>query len=252
MSHIAQQNSRIIHGKFASLVRRACHSLRVKNTHLGELKLYIFQALRSNTLAMSDINAAATIDELFRLIAKQGLWSYLDYDLLESIIREFAEGDESLQGMLEGYRHQLSGFKLSTLLELYIQFVQPENDELQQAAGEDLLPKCDPDPALFKRLTVKTNAKITDHSLNYVYELRERVSRFVSLPPLVLVLDKIAKGCVCVTWRIPAEFAAQVVRAVRKNKDQVDTELRALTITVGNEQVYRNPVEVMTLSNRKF
>ncbi len=236
----------MIYGKFASLVRRACRSLRVKNTHLGELKLYIFQVLGSNTLAMSDIDDAATVDELFRLLAKQGLWSYLDYDLLEKVIREFSEGDESLQGMLEDYQQQLSGFKLSILLDSYIQFVQPEDEQLQQAAADDLLPKRDPDPALFKRLMVKTNAEITDHSLDYVYELRKRVSRFMSLPPVVLVLDKIAEGCVCVTWRIPAEFTAQVIRAVQENKDQVDTELGALTITVGNEQVYHNPVEVTT------
>ncbi len=132
------------------------------------------------------------------------------------------------------------------MLETYIQFVQPEDGQLQQAAGEDLLPKCDPDPTLFKRLMVKTDAEITDHSLNYIYTLSKRVSRFVSLPPIVLVLDNIAEGCVCVTWRIPAEFTAQVIRAVRDNKDLVDAELGALTITVGNEQIYCSPVEVTT------
>ncbi len=57
---------------------------------------------------------------------------------------------------------------------------------MQQAASEDLLPKRDPDLALLKRFTVMANAKITEHSLDYVYELRRRVSRFVSSKPLTL------------------------------------------------------------------
>ncbi len=231
----------MINEKFASVVTQTARSLRLKNVHIGELKLFVFHALTSNTLATSTLDAANTVDELFMAIARQGLWSYLDYDLLESIVREFAEG---LRSMLEEYQHQLSGFILSTLLETYIQNVQPENDQLQQAAGEDLLPKRDPDPALFKRLSAKTKARITEHSLSYVYELRDRLSRFVSLPRMALVLEKVAEGCVCVTWRIPADLTAQVIRAVQENKDRVDTEVGALTITVGDAQVYHNPVEV--------
>ncbi len=245
-SAVAKQNSRMINRKFASLVRRVFSRLQVKKIDIEELKLYLFQAYRSNSLAASSLNAATTVNELFIAIARLGLWNYLDYELLESIIDEFAEGDESFQGLLVDYQQQLSGFKLSTLLDIYIQFVQPENERLQQAAGDDLLPKRDPDPAFFTKLSVKTGVEISEHWLNYVYELRKRLSRFISLPPIALLLDKIAEGCVCVTWRIPTEFAAQVIRAVQENKDQVDTELGALTITVGSEQVYRNPVEVTT------
>ncbi len=245
-SAISKQNSRLINRTFASLVRRVFSRLQHKMIDIEELKLYLFQAFSSNSLAASSLDAATTVSELFIAIARLGLWDYLDYELLERVIGEFAEGDEGLQGMLEDYQQQLSAFKLATLLETYIQFIQPENEQMQLATGEVLLPKLDPDPTFFVKLSIKTDAEISEHSLSYVYELRKRLSRFVSLPPIALVLDKIAEGCVCVTWRFPAEFSTQVVKAVRENKELVKTELGALTIVVGSEQVYHNPVEVTT------
>ncbi len=186
---IAKQNSRLINRKFASLVRRACRSLRLKNINIEEVKLYIIHAFKSESLAMSALEAATTLHELFIAVGRLGLWDYLDIDLLEGIIEEFAAGDLHLQSMLEGYLQDITGFKLSTLLETYIQSIQPESDQFQLATVEELLPKREVNPNLFTSLSIKTKAKITDHSLDYVYELRKKLARFVSLPPITLLLE---------------------------------------------------------------
>ncbi len=248
-SDLARENLDLITRKFASLIHRVCRSLRVKNTHVEDLKTYITHLLKSKSLATSDVlDKATTVNELFRAIRKLGLWDYLHTRLLEAVIEEYTVEDPSLPSMLQDYHQDLAAFKLSTMLDTYIDVIQPESEHSQSAVGEGLLPVREPNPVLFTGLTIKTEAKITEHSLEYIDMLGKKVAQFMSLPPMVLVLDKIARGCVCVKWRIPIEFSAQAVRAVQENKNLVVPSLGAVRITVGSEQVYCDPTEVRPTS----
>lgn len=161
------------------------------------------------------------MDDLLAAIKCLGLWDYLNYELLENIIKEYATEGSGLHAKLEEYQGALGGFKLSIMLDTYIEFVQPESEECQLAANENLLPEYRPDSAFYTTLQVKVNITLTEHSLEYIFELKRHLCQTLSLPPLTLILDRIARGCVCVTWRIPTEFASQVTRAVHAREEEL-------------------------------
>lgn len=243
---LAQHNLKLITKKFASLVRRVTRNLREKGVPVEDLRVYLVHHLKFSSIKKSHaFSSAATIGDLLAAIKQLGLWDYLHIELLEDIIDEYATEDPSLQDMLQDYKQELAGFKLTTKLDQYVKFVQPVSEHSQYEAAEDLLPMCHPDADLFRKLSIVVGAKITEHSLKYVFELRKKVCRFLSLPPFAVILDKVDKGSVCVTWRIPAEFMSQVMQMVQDNRNRVDPELGAMSITVGNERVYCDPTEVI-------
>ena len=90
---------------------------------------------------------------------------------------------------MEEYEQELTGFKLATELDTYISTVQPEMEVVEVG---DYPPRGDPDPALFKRLSIKFNLDVTKHSFDYIDNLWNATAEELHLPPLAVLLAKLA------------------------------------------------------------
>ena len=71
-----------------------------------------------------------------------------------------------------------------------------------------------PQEELFSLLTTKIRGvNITDQSLT---DLWEPLQKQFSLPKHILVIYKIAKGCLEITWCIPSELATYVIQKAKE------------------------------------
>ena len=242
-STLAEYNHFQIKQEFAHLVTRTFQYLLHQPDIVETLKVFLVQlyqpesfdskSFKSESFITSTLEAAATLGELFRAIVKKGFWSYINYHLLSSIIKEFSGDDQELPRMLEKYEQALTGFKLTTKLEVYMTTIQP---------GTELIPKQDPDPALFTRLSLKFNLDVTKHSFDYIDKLWKALARQLRLPLLAVLLEKVASNCIQVTWCIPSVLASYVIKMVRQCASSLAEVWGVLTVTMEDETVF--PEEV--------
>ena len=156
--------------------------------------------------------SSSTISEIFRAIGKQGLWSYWDYFLLQSLVEEFVSDDTDLQMSIQQYGEELTGFFFTTTIESYLEEVvrsSPPSDSEQ-------LPSPCPDNKLFSQLSLKfkLDRDITKRSLEYIRQLWESLGKKSRLPLHTILLQKVEEGCICITWMIPFHLMHQLVRGL--------------------------------------
>ena len=165
------------------------------------------------------LEAAKNLDEIFRALGKYGLWDYINYYLLQSIIEEFAGDDDELNGMMEQYQQDLTGYVLTLQIQTYLDtthYVLPiftTRDSESVAGGTVQSQQKD---ELFNKLSVKTDANVTDHSLSYVINLWQSLAKQFALPQLAMILHNIAEGCIGITWLIPANLVKYVTRMAQE------------------------------------
>ena len=170
----------------------------------------------------------ANISEMFEMLTVEGVWDFMNYYLLESIIEEY--GDDRTMAMMERYKQDLTGYLLVTKIKDYLDAVDLEHPTHR------ILPI--PQEELFSLLTTKTDGvNITNQSLKYVKDLWESLQKQFSLPKHILVLYKIGDGCLEITWRIPSESAAYIIRKA-KESDRYFKEKQFFRVSVDGVHIY--------------
>ena len=168
------------------------------------------------------------ISEMFEMLTVEGVWDFMNYYLLESIIEEY--GDDRTKAMMEQYKQDLTGYLLVTKIKDHLDAVDLEHPTRR------ILPI--PQEELFSLLTTKTEGvNISDHTLKYVKDLWESLRKQFSLPKHILVLYKIGDGCLEITWCIPSKLAAYVVRKAKESEDYF-REQQFLRVSVDGVHMY--------------
>ena len=170
------------------------------------------------------LESARSLDEIFRALGKHGLWDYINYYLLQSIIEEFAGDDDELNGMMGQYQEDLTGYVLTLQIQTYLDttpYVQPTRDG-EHLNGETASPQQKHE--LFYKLSVKTNHNVTDHSLSYVTNLWQSLAKQFTLPRPAMILHNIAEGCIGITWLIPANLVEHVTRLAQETTNMFAEE----------------------------
>ena len=194
------------------------------------------------------IESAESLNELIRKISRKGLWDYLNYGLLQSIIKEFASDDGELNEMMEHYQEALTGHILTLKIQTYLEATRNEHPNAtsdSEMSGEEIVPSL-PQPIklkLFRKLSMKVDVYVADYTLDYVIDLWQSLRKQFKLPRPAMILDKIAEGCICITWLIPANLATHVTRMVRETSDMF-AEQQILRVTLDEQCIY--PMETLT------
>ena len=164
------------------------------------------------------LESTGSLDEIFCALGKYGLWDYLNYYLLQTIIEEFASDDDELKNMMEQYQRDLTGHVLTLQIETYLNAIHPNATSDSENSDEETVPAIPPQQRreLFKKLTCKIDTKITDHTLAYVSKVWESLSNQFALPRPAMILLRIAEGCLGITWLIPANLVKRVTRIAQK------------------------------------
>ena len=259
---IAQRNIQKIQGKFSALVTKSCRRLqsrkikiKVKDIQTFLVTMYSSPKSRDGSDTVTTVvESARNLDEIFRALSKHRLWDYLNYYLLQSIIEEFASDDDELNGMMKQYQQDLTGHILTLQIQAYLETV---NSELPPVTANDnenptdeivsALPpqqNCE----LFKKLTLKVKANVSDRSLSYVDDLWRSLTNQFALPRPALILHNIAKGCIGITWLIPANLVKYVTKMARETTNMFAEE-NVLRVTLEEQCIYPMEAELPLLES---
>lgn len=155
-----------------------------------------------------------TVVDVFRAITNNKLWSYLNYNPLQEICKEFGKDDPMFKEWLNKYVLDLAGFKATTKIIDYIE----EHSNKEDADDSELDDPERPlsqyaaryDKRYYRKLTLKLKVKVTKESLEYIDEFWRSVADLFSLTSLPVLLDSIHEGCTEITWLIPTKAASQI------------------------------------------
>ena len=243
---IAQCNIQMIKGKFSSLVTKSCTRLQSRAINIKHVQTFLVTMYSSpkssdgSDMVTTVLESATSLDEIFRALSKCGLWDYLNYFLLQNIIKEFARDDDELNGMMVQYQKDLTGHILTLKIETYVNATHYEHSK-----GENMTDKITASPPsseLFKKLSVKVEANVTDHSLNYVTDLWQSLANLFLLPQPAMILHNIAEGCVGIMWFIPANLVKHVTRMARETSNKF-AEQNILNVMLEEQCIYSMDIE---------
>ena len=104
------------------------------------------------------------------------------------------------------------------------------------------------DKRYYRKLSVKVRAKVTEKSMQYVYELWKSLVSNLLLPSLTAILDSVLDDCILVTWLIPTKHTPELVKKAHANPDFFQ-EHNVLWATVDDDEYLYNYEEEPMIQN---
>ena len=102
---------------------------------------------------------------------------------------------------------------------------------------------------LFNKLTVKIDANVTDHTLEYVNNLWKSLTNQFALPRLAMILHKVAEGCIGVTWLFPANLVKHITTMVQETANKFAEE-HILSVMLEEKCIYPMETEPSVLDTK--
>ena len=232
---IARRNVRKIQGKFSTLVTTSRRRLHSRGIDVADIQTFLVTMYSSpdtrdggDTVTMV-VESARSLDEIFRALSKYRLWDFLNYYLLQSIIEEFASDDDELNGMMKQYQKDLTGYILVVQIQVYLDATRckyPISASDSDYSDDEVVASIPPQQKnkLFKELTVKVEANVTEYTLSYIIDLWQSLTNQFALPRPAMILNDIAEGCIGITWLIPANLVEYVTRMARETANMFAEE----------------------------
>ena len=235
----------MIKGKFSKLVTKSRKSLQNREIDVEEVQTFLIIMYSSpgsrdgSDMVITVVESAKSINEIFRALTKYGLWDYINYYLLQSIIKEFASDDNELNGMMKQYQQDLTGYTLTLRIKAYLATHRPHPTFTtgDSETSVDMIIPPQQKHELFKKLSVKIDANVTDHTLSYVIDLWQSLAVQFALPQPAMILHKLAEGSIGITWLIPANLVEYVTRMAQKTSS-VFAEKHILRVMLEEECIY--------------
>ena len=174
---------------------------------------------------LTNIPQSATIVNIWTILNLY--WDFLNYGLLEHVIRNF--GSEDLKQQMQNYVDELSTFKQTTRLCDFIESWPCRDD----GPPEDRL----------KKVVVKMKHEWSQCTLQDVESLKKSLVHKFFLPEFDMLLQKAERGCVCVTWLTSPSIAT----LLQQNLTNIETEFFKKhgidAVTIDGQDVYLTAVK---------
>ena len=195
----------MIKGKFSKLVTKSCRSLRIRQIDVEDVQTFLITMYSSpnsrdgSDMVITVLESARSLDEIFHALSKHRLWDYINYYLLQRIIKEFASDDDELNHMMEQYQKDLTGHILTLRIQTYLDashFQHPIATSESETFGNADVLALPPEQKqkLYKKLPVMCDANFDDYTIKYVTDLWQSLGKQFELPPLEMILHHIAEG----------------------------------------------------------
>ena len=227
-AEIAQRNKQTIDAKFATLLMKTCRKLGQREINVKDLRIFIISYFHSECIPKS-----SNIHEIFEALTHKKLWDSWNYYPLEKVVEGFAADDEEIASWIEAYLQDLKSYKVSTKLIDHIAAVDsvPVVEETKDKPARY-------DKQYYQELSFKLKTKFTDQMMDYIDHLWNKVAELYGLPPCVVILDSIRKGCVSIVWRIPSHIAPKVLEAPPPS-DEFYHKYGIMRVEYGGEGIYQ-------------
>ena len=240
---VAWQNYYTIRGNFANLVRKASSRLQ-SIVNIDEFKLFVISLFQPGDCIPDSVKVC----EIFCAITKNGLWDFINYYPLKQIIKEFASKDTQMSEWIKQYEEDISGYMLCTKIVDHIGVVTASGFSDIDSAEQLEEKPAKYDKRYYHKLSVKVRAKVTEKSMQYVYELWESLVSNLLLPSLTTILDSVLNDCILVTWLIPTKHIPELVKKAHANPDFFQ-EHNVLWATVDDDEYLYNYEEEPVIQN---
>ena len=229
---LTKKNITKIRGKFSWLIVEISRKLQQAQVSIEDFRLFVATffspTLQDAAAVVAELEKATNFSTLLQVLTKHGMWSYENYHFLESVIEMYVP---DLRKDMEGYLEHLEGFRLATKLEHYI-------------AALDTLPNPEsPDSEIFSRIKTKLQVKPSERTLKYIDDLWKSLSIHFNLPPYQLLLEKIKKGCVTITWCFPRCETMRITEMV-KSSIQFFSEHDIVEVSINREILYEAKMDL--------
>ena len=86
---------------------------------------------------------------------------------------------------------------------------------------------------------------VTDHTLSYVIDLWQSLVKQFALPRPAMILHEVAKGCIGITWLIPANLVKYVTRMAQESANMFAEE-NVLKVTLEEQCIYSMETKLAT------
>ena len=227
-AEIAHRNKQTIDAKFAKLLTNICSKLSEREINMRKLRLFL------RTFSPGEwIPETTDIHEIFDALSCNKLWDSWNYYLLEQIAEEFGAGDQEIASWIEAYLQDLKSYKVSTKLIDHIATVDsvPVVEDTNDKPARY-------DKQYYQKLSFKLKTKFTDQTMDYIDHLWSKVAELYGLPPCVVILDSIRKGCVSIVWRVPSHVAPKILEAPPPS-DEFYHKHEITRVEYGGESIYQ-------------
>ena len=166
-----------IRREFAKLQTVIRQSLKKNSVTAKEVVTHVFGYVVSEADKEKLNKAEQSLEDVFKLLT--GYWSFLDCDLLDSIVEVYGS-DEDRKRMVE-YQKKLQDFC--------------ERRVISEIPRETQIHVCN-------QMTMSVKLNMSDPRLCEIKEIKSKVCKILKVDPATLVIKEIKKGCVKVTYFI--------------------------------------------------
>ena len=234
---ITRNNRQKMEAKFAMLFMNTCRKLKEKPISADDFLMFL-----TARFSKEYISKSSSIHEMFKVITHHKLCDYWNYHLLDEIVQGFAPDDPEITSWIESYKQDLKSYKITTKLIDHIAAASADSEYIPGASlSEDEQP-VRYNQQYYQTLSVKLKMKFTHHTLNYIDDLWNEYAELYDLPPYVVLLDCIRKGCVSIVWLIPSHLAPQI-RSTTPLSADFYRKHEITRVELGEECIYQEEEE---------
>ena len=233
----------MIKGKFSILVTKSHRKLQSRKIDVDDVQMFLVTMYSSpdskdgSDTVTAVVESARSLDEIFCQLSRHRLWDYLNYHLLQSIIEAFADDDKELNGMMEQYQEDLTGYVLTLRIQTFLEATKHPIATIDSDNSPDEVVPLRQNHRLFKKLTVKCEVNVTNHTLSYVINLWRSLAKQFALPQPAMILHDIAEGCIGIMWLIPTNLVKYVTRMAQETTNMFAEE-NVLRVTLEERCIY--------------
>ena len=237
--HFADENRKAINNKFANLLTNVQQKMSKMSIDIKEFLLFVIALFPpGECIPPSPTN----LSNVFEAITRNGLWNYFHYSPLVRIVERFCANDPEMKAWIKNYKKDLKAYTIVASIEDFIESDLDTGPSREDSAKYDPRYNC----------PVEWKTDFVDHSLQHLANVWGIFSVNYLLPdsPPTALLDRVRKGCVCVTWLVPSYLIQQLV-ARAKMDTEFFRKFHILKMTVRGKTVYEETTDV-SLIFRKY
>ncbi len=166
---------------------------------------------------MQEIISSSSLEEVFGILTRIGVWSFLNFRILEEIMRWF--GGDELNVKIEQYKEKIRKFMSKTKLSDFLQVWSGRRFHTSSQEGIQIIAKC---KCVWRYCTLSEVATMEQYLANE-FLLHRSIFRLANAKP----------GCVTIMWLVPLS-ALKAIKKVIKERQPDLKKANIQELTVGN------------------
>ena len=172
--------------------------------------------------SMLEVIDKSSCDEIFTFLTRMEIWDALNFRVLQKILKVFLPDEGEIRKRIDVYASKVEKFKDDTILQDYIRV---------RASGTTAIPG-------YGTVMVKVDKYYNTFTLADVAEEEKFLANEFLLNQFIFRLKDAGRGCVQITWLVPASAVPQLMPEILAKKGEALKERNVLEIRVDDRYVY--------------